>query len=100
MSERPMRAGPPPVYPIRERSCCSRPASARWRGGRGRVADRIRREPVRRKTPMRFVLMIVLSVILLSAGIADAGTISRQIPNPRTLLLLTTGLAGLAWWLR
>jgi hypothetical protein len=49
---------------------------------------------------MRFVLMIVLSVILLSAGIADAGTISRQIPNPGTLLLLTTGLAGLAWWLR
>ena len=49
---------------------------------------------------MRFVLMIALPVILLSAGIADAGPAPRQIPNPGTLLLLTTGLAGLAWWLR
>src|SRR5712692_2255460 len=96
-----MRADPPPsVYPIRERSCCSRPASARSPGGRGGLADRIRREPVRRKTPMRFVLLVALPVILLSAGIADAGPAPRQIPNPGTLLLLTTGFAGLAWWLR
>jgi hypothetical protein len=49
---------------------------------------------------MRFVLMVALPVILLSAGIADAGPAPRQIPNPGTLLLLTTGFAGLAWWLR
>jgi len=47
----------------------------------------------------KLVLMMTLGVILLDAGAASAGTV-RPIPNPGTLLLLTTGLGGLAWWLR
>jgi len=47
----------------------------------------------------KLVLMTTLGAILLDAGAAFAGT-TRQIPNPGTLLLLTSGLAGLAWWLR
>jgi hypothetical protein len=39
--------------------------------------------------------------ILMSAGVVYAGTPPpRQIPNPGTLLLFTSGFAGLAWWLR
>jgi hypothetical protein len=39
--------------------------------------------------------------ILMSAGVVYAGTPPpRPIPNPGTLVLFTTGIAGLAWWLR
>ena len=49
----------------------------------------------------KFVLMTTLSAILLDAGSAFAGGgVTRPIPNPGTLLLLTSGLAGLAWWLQ
>ena len=45
---------------------------------------------------------LVLGAVLLDAGAAFAGFQGgpRPIPNPDTLLLLTTGLGGLAWWLR
>jgi hypothetical protein len=48
----------------------------------------------------KLVLMTTMGVILLDAGAAFAGGQPRQIPNPGTLLLLTSGFAGLAWWLR
>jgi len=48
----------------------------------------------------KLVLMTTLGAILLDAGAAFAGPAPSQIPNPDTLLLLTTGLGGLAWWLR
>jgi len=46
------------------------------------------------------VLLATLGAILLDAGTAFAGPAPRPIPNPDTLLLLTTGLGGLAWWMR
>ena len=51
---------------------------------------------------MKLVLMMTLGVIFLDAGAAFAGgaPTPRPIPNPGTLLLFTTGIAGLAWWLR
>ena len=48
----------------------------------------------------KLVLMTTLCAVLLDAGAAFAGPAPSQIPNPDTLLLLTTGLGGLAWWLR
>jgi len=45
------------------------------------------------------VAVAVALGVLLPVGVAYAGE-ARQIPNPGTLLLLTSGLAGLAWWLR
>ena len=48
----------------------------------------------------KLVLMTTLVAIFLDAGSAFAGLTARPIPNPDTLLLLTTGLGGLAWWLR
>jgi len=48
----------------------------------------------------KLVLMMTLGAIFLDAGAAFAGIEVHPIPNPGTLLLLTSGLAGLAWWLR
>jgi hypothetical protein len=48
----------------------------------------------------KLVLMMTLGVIFLDAGAAFAGAPARPIPNPGTLVLFTTGIAGLAWWLR
>jgi len=45
------------------------------------------------------VAVAVALGVLLPVGAAYAGE-PRQIPNPGTLLLFTSGLAGLAWWLR
>lgn len=54
----------------------------------------------RAKTVVVVVAAVALG-ILGPVGVAYAGTPSpRPIPNPGTLLLLTSGLAGLAWWLR
>jgi len=54
---------------------------------------------------VRTVVAVAVAValgVLLPVGAAYAGgpPIVHQVPNPGTLLLLTTGLAGLAWWLR
>jgi hypothetical protein len=47
------------------------------------------------------VLGAVALGILGPVGVAYAGTPPpRPIPNPGTLLLFTSGFAGLAWWLR
>jgi hypothetical protein len=52
------------------------------------------------KTVVAVVAAVVLG-ILGPVGVAYAGTPPpRPIPNPGTLLLLTSGLTGLAWWLR
>jgi len=52
----------------------------------------------------RAVVAVAVAValgVLLPVGAAYAGAPPvRQVPNPGTLLLLTSGLAGLAWWLR
>jgi len=48
----------------------------------------------------KFVLMTTVGAVLLNASAALAGSAAVRIPNPDTLLLLTTGLGGLAWWLR
>jgi hypothetical protein len=48
----------------------------------------------------KLVLMMTVGAILLDAGAAFAGGPPRPIPNPGTLVLFTTGIAGLAWWLR
>lgn len=52
----------------------------------------------------RAVVAVAVAVafgILLPVGSAYAGgTPVNRVPNPGTLLLLTSGLAGLAWWLR
>jgi len=48
----------------------------------------------------RLVLMMTVGAIILDAGVAFAGGAARPIPNPGTLVLFTSGLAGLAWWLR
>jgi PEP-CTERM motif len=49
----------------------------------------------------KLVLMMTLGVIFLDAGATFAGAPApRPIPNPGTLVLFTTGMAGLAWWLR
>jgi len=59
------------------------------------------REPNWRITMKKLVLMMTLGVIFLDAGAAFAtATPPRPIPNPGTLVLFTTGIAGLAWWLR
>ena len=46
--------------------------------------------------------MVAVAVeILLSAGTAHAGVPPpTRIPNPGTLVLLTTGFGALAWWMR
>jgi hypothetical protein len=52
------------------------------------------------KTLVAVVAAVALG-ILGPVGVAFAGTPPpRPIPNPGTLLLFTSGLAGLAWWLR
>jgi hypothetical protein len=48
----------------------------------------------------KLVLTMTLGVIFLDAGAAFAGSTPVRIPNPGTLVLFTTGIAGLAWWLR
>ena len=52
----------------------------------------------------RTVVAVAVAValgVLVPLGAAYAGEIRViAIPNPGTLLLLTSGLAGLAWWLR
>jgi hypothetical protein len=54
----------------------------------------------RAKTLVAVVAAVALG-ILGPVGVAFAGTPPpRPIPNPGTLLLFTSGLAGLAWWLR
>jgi len=51
----------------------------------------------------RAVVAVAVAValgVLLPVGTAYAGVPSNRVPNPGTLLLVTSGLAGLAWWLR
>ena len=48
----------------------------------------------------KLVLMMTVGVIFLDAGAAFAGAPPVRIPNPGTLVLFTTGIVGLAWWLR
>jgi PEP-CTERM motif len=49
----------------------------------------------------KLVMMMTLGAILVDAGAAFAGgSPTNPIPNPGTLVLLTSGIAGLAWWLR
>jgi hypothetical protein len=54
----------------------------------------------RGKTVIAVVAAVALG-ILGPVGVVYAGTPPpRQIPNPGTLLLFTSGVVGLAWWLR
>ena len=54
----------------------------------------------RAKTIVAVVAAVALS-ILGPVSVAYAGTPPpHQIPNPGTLLLFTSGFAGLAWWMR
>jgi hypothetical protein len=54
----------------------------------------------RGKTVIAVVAAAALG-ILGPVGVVYAGTAPpRQIPNPGTLLLFTSGVVGLAWWLR
>ena len=54
----------------------------------------------RAKTVAAVVGAVALG-ILMPAAVVYAGTAPpRPVPNPGTLLLLTSGFAGLAWWLR
>src|SRR6266540_1798175 len=97
MPERPR----PVRSPILGRYCCSRAVSPGSPGGCASATDRIRREPNWRTTMRKLVLMMTLGAILLDAGAAFAGGPPvRPIPNPGTLVLFTTGIVGLAWWLR
>jgi hypothetical protein len=58
-----------------------------------------RREQMDKARAVAAVAVAVALGVLLPVGAAYAGEF-RPIPNPGTLLLLTTGLGGLAWWLR
>ena len=53
---------------------------------------------------MKTIVLVVAAVafgILGPVGLAYAGVPPpRPIPNPGTLLLFTSGFAGLVWWLR
>jgi len=52
------------------------------------------------RTVVAVAVAVALSVLLpVGAAYAGGGPVS-PIPNPGTLLLVTSGLAGLAWWLR
>jgi hypothetical protein len=54
----------------------------------------------RTRTVVAIVVAVVLSV-LVPVSVSLAGTPSpRSVPNPGTLLLFSSGFAGLAWWLR
>ena len=54
-----------------------------------------------RATTVVAVVTVMALSILGPVGVAYAGSASpRPIPNPGTLLLFTSGFAGLAWWLR
>jgi hypothetical protein len=54
-----------------------------------------------RATTIVAVVAAVALSILGPVAVASAGSASpRPIPNPGTLLLFTSGFAGLAWWLR
>ena len=53
------------------------------------------------RTVVAVAVALALGVLLpVGAAYAGAPPPDSQIPNPGTLLLLTSGLAGLAWWLR
>ena len=54
------------------------------------------------KWTMIFAAMAAVAVeVLLSVGTAHAGgPPTVRIPNPGTLVLLTTGLGALSWWTR
>jgi hypothetical protein len=46
---------------------------------------------------------VVAADVLLTVGVAYAGggdLVTRRIPNPGTLVLLTSGFGALAWWTR
>ena len=52
------------------------------------------------RTVVEVAVAVALGVLLpVGAAYAGEGPIVR-VPNPGTLLLLTSGFAGLAWWLR
>jgi len=58
-------------------------------------------EPMDRARTLVAVLVAVALSVLVPVGLAYAGTPPpHPVPNPGTLLLFTSGLAGLAWWLR
>jgi hypothetical protein len=65
-----------------------------------RVFTSARREQMDKARTVVAVAVAVALGVLLPAGAAYAGGQPVQVPNPGTLLLLTSGLAGLAWWLR
>jgi len=54
----------------------------------------------RARTLVAALVAVALGVVG-PVGVAHAGTPPpHPVPNPGTLLLFTSGLAGLAWWLR